>query len=81
MKWFYNKKNRIGMSVLAGMLAAMILSGGVGYGTEQKALAWWGVMYPEFCFAEKQEEPIKEKDGEKHPRVKISFWLAKALDW
>lgn len=80
MKWFYNKR-RIGMSALAGMLAAMILSGALQYDPGQKVLAWWGVMYPEFCFAEKQEEPIKEKDREKHPRVKISFWLAKALDW
>lgn len=81
MKWFYNKKNRIGMSVLSGILAAVILSGALQYDPGQRTLAWWGVMYPQFCFAEKQEEPIMEKDGEKHPRVKISFWLAKAFDW
>lgn len=36
--------------------------------------AWWGTIYPEFCF-EKAED-----NGENKP-VKISFWLAQALDW
>lgn len=81
MKWFHDKRKRMGISVLAGMLAAIILSGALQYDPEQKILAWWGVMYPEFCFAEKQTEHTDEKDKEKQPRVKVSFWLAKALDW
>lgn len=32
--------------------------------------AWWGTIYPKFCFSER-----------KKGRVKISFWLAKALKW
>ena len=36
--------------------------------------AWWGTIYPEFCI-EKAED-----NGENKP-VKISFWLAQALDW
>ena len=69
------------LKIFAGifMLVAVILAGGV---TEKEITgskhpefyAWWGSIYPEFCF-EKVED-----DGENKP-VKISFWLAKALDW
>lgn len=41
---------------------------------QPRLYAWWGSIYPEFCF-EKVED-----NGENKP-VKISFWLAKALDW
>lgn len=46
-------------------------------------LAWWGTMYPKFCFKitekEKTGESSTETSGKR--RVKISFWLAQALDW
>ena len=35
--------------------------------------AWWGTIYPKFCFAD------AKKDGK--GSVKISLWLAQALDW
>ena len=35
------------------------------------AAAWWGTMYPEFCFSEGSGDS---------PR-KISFWLAEVLEW
>lgn len=35
------------------------------------ALAWWGSIYPEFCFAEKPEE-----EGVK---IKTSFWLVELI--
>lgn len=34
--------------------------------------AWWGTLYPQFCF---QEEEGEAEDPE------IAFWLAKVLDW
>ena len=36
--------------------------------------AWWGTLYPEFCFE-------KGEDAGESKTVKLSFWLAKALDW
>lgn len=36
--------------------------------------AWWGTLYPEFCFE-------KGGDTDESQSVKLSFWLAKALDW
>lgn len=62
------------------LLMAMILVGSTcgeryaGSGKDPRVYAWWGTIYPEFCF-EKAED-----DGENKP-VKISFWLAQALDW
>ena len=43
------------------------------YREQAQITAWWGSLYPKFCFAEKPEN-TKEK-------VKISFWLAQVLDW
>ena len=68
--------------ILAGwaiLLVSMILAGGIRAqdtfsSRDPKVYAWWGTIYPEFCF-EKVED-----NGENKP-VKISFWLAKALDW
>lgn len=33
--------------------------------------AWWGCLYPRFCFMEKEE-------GEE---FHLSFWVAQVLDW
>lgn len=41
---------------------------------------WWGTLYPKFCFAELPEN-INEKTNENTADVKISFWLARVLDW
>ena len=52
---------------------------------EQTAVtAWWGTLYPKFCFSQFPEENKGQNDVEKFPseqRPKISFWLAQALDW
>ena len=61
------------------LLAAIIIASGtwekrITDFENPKVYAWWGTIYPEFCF-EKVED-----NGENKP-VKISFWLAKALDW
>ncbi len=61
------------------LLVAMILAGSIleknfAGSRQPQVYAWWGTIYPEFCF-EKVED-----NGENKP-VKISFWLAQALDW
>lgn len=42
-------------------------------GTEyrQQLSAWWGVLFPWFCF--------QDYEGSQQPE--ISFWVAKVLDW
>lgn len=40
----------------------------------EQMTAWWGTLYPKFCFSE-IPEGVEEKD------VKISFWLARVLNW
>ena len=43
---------------------------------EQTAVtAWWGTLYPKFCFSQFPEENNEKKDD-----IKISFWLAKAIE-
>ena len=37
----------------------------------QQLEAWWGVLFPWFCF----------QDYEETQKPEISFWVAKVLDW
>lgn len=47
--------------------------------TQQEYLtAWWGTLYPQFCYA---EIPESEDGTQRKPKVKISFWLAQVWDW
>lgn len=50
---------------------------------EPALLAWWGTLYPEFCFEKiiKTPDAQKTKNNSEGKRVKLSFWLAKAFDW
>ncbi|HJB15447.1 MAG TPA: hypothetical protein IAA05_05320 [Candidatus Blautia excrementipullorum] len=97
MKWFDNTKksagkilsrmrdrrNRIAVSVLAGVLAVSWGAGSIKQPVYTGTAAWWGAMYPEFCFAKPREDITadgREEDAEGQ-RPKLSFWLAKALDW
>jgi hypothetical protein len=47
--------------------------------------AWWGTLYPKFCFAQKEQEnsagQAKEEGEETYSQPKISFYLAKFFDW
>ena len=70
---------------IIGGLAGVILAGTMPQqvqnfaqkGQEQTAVtAWWGTLYPKFCFSQIPEENKDQKDD-----IKISFWLARALDW
>lgn len=61
------------------LLTAVILAGSTwerrtAGDRQPQFYAWWGTIYPEFCFEKAGD------NGENKP-VKISFWLAQALDW
>lgn len=44
---------------------------------EQAAVtAWWGTLYPKFCFSRFPSEDKGKKDD-----IKISFWLARVINW
>lgn len=85
MKWLRNKKNRRLSALAAGMIALFLLWCSPGYldkvpakPAEEAVTAWWGTMYPEFCFSRKGDDGAGEASRHK---VKISFWLAKTLNW
>lgn len=83
IEWLKDRRKRIYVSVLAGMAAAVLT---VGIPQRESRLAWWGTLYPEFCFSELPDRTEKENPQEDRAilpeqEVKISFWLAKALDW
>ena len=63
-----NRKHRVQASILAGMLALALLGGSVPGPHTPGVMAWWGSLYPQFCFSQTDQKP------------KISFWLAKALE-
>lgn len=45
---------------------------------ESQRMVWWGSLYPKFCFG---TERRVENGDEIQERPKISFYLAKLLDW
>ena len=87
----WNCRKRLAAFVLAAFLAASAVretarmeAGEWVPAQEQPALlAWWGTLYPDFCFGVHGERADDKKNA-KEPwasGVKISFWLAQALDW
>lgn len=72
-----DRKNRIFISMLAG---AVLAAGGLKMPAAAGTTAWWGTMYPEFCFSDSLNGETGS-DGAENNRPRISFWLAKALDW
>lgn len=40
----------------------------------EQITAWWGTLYPKFCFSDIPE-------GAEGKDIKISFWLARVLNW
>lgn len=83
MNWLKDRKYKITVSLIAGLAAALLAAGIPGQIEKNHTLAWWGVMYPKFCFAQPAEESEMEDDRSPGAgrKVKVSFWLAKALDW
>lgn len=60
--------------VLAATAVIMTVTANSANFYDSKFCAWWGTLYPEFCFE-------KGGDTDETKPVKLSFWLAKALDW
>ena len=74
------RQNRLLFSLAEGMLSASLLCGGAWGSPQKNVMAWWGSIYPEFCFSETDRY---NTDGEKilpEQKPKISFWLAKAFE-
>ena len=75
------RQRRLVLSLAAGLVGTFLVNAVPErteyteniYREQAQITAWWGSLYPKFCFAEKPEN-TKEK-------VKISFWLAQVLDW
>ena len=74
-----NRKKRFLISVLTGMLAVTFLSGPTKSVDNSNIMAWWGTLYPEFCFAKNENVSDNYENTVKEP-PKLSFWLAKALE-
>ena len=47
-----NRKHRVQASILAGMLALALLGGSVPGSHTPVVMAWWGSLYPQFCFSQ-----------------------------
>lgn len=63
MNWLKNRGNRLMVALLAGLAGAVLLAGvpglpGMTVNVKEPGgmMAWWGTMYPKFCFAEVQED-------------------------
>lgn len=63
-----NRKYRVQMALVVGLLAVSLVGSAVPERSFPSVTAWWGSLYPQFCFSETEQKP------------KISFWLAKALE-
>lgn len=80
MKRLRKKENRMWISFVAGLFAVM-LTVNIPLSQQRSMMAWWGSLYPRFCFVrEVEENDVRAgEEGQEHRR-KISFWLAKAFD-
>lgn len=82
MNFFRNKKHRICLSIAAAM-AATGITAAVPHMEKPDVplMAWWGTIYPRFCFSEvTQEEETKEasESEREHPdevQFRTSFWV------
>lgn len=80
MKQTGRKENRMIFSLVVGLTVVSLLCGTSWSGLQKNTMAWWGSIYPEFCFSEfsYDEENVEKNPSEQPP--KISFWLAKAIE-
>ena len=72
------KRNRFATALF---LAALI----VGAGNPKRScvqMAWWGMLYPEFCFSQgkNSEQRVEQDENAKIPHRKISFWILSFID-
>lgn len=80
MKQIYRTENRLILSLVTGLTVVSLLCGMQWNCPQKNVMAWWGSIYPEFCFSELNynEENVEKNPSEQMP--KISFWLAKAFE-
>lgn len=66
---------KIKYHVFAALLSAALIFPVTGNEREsQKLMAWWGTIYPQFCF-------VENPDGnEKEAKPKIHFWLMETFE-
>lgn len=79
MDWLRNRKKRFLFSAMAGMLVATLLAGMPKNTENYNIMAWWGTLYPQFCFETADTDRGNYENTVKQ-RPKLSFWLAKALE-
>ncbi|MDO5337789.1 MAG: hypothetical protein Q4E89_10120 [Eubacteriales bacterium] len=75
--WIKKQFKKLAVSIAVGFLAAASLQSSTACTVSfpiyrEYAGAWWGWLYPQYCFA---------GDGEDTGEKQFSFWLAKALEW
>ena len=71
------------------LLAAWLTCAGAEAAAEGPVLlAWWGTIYPDFCFvngemagAKEGRESKREIQGQRAQGRKIGFCIAKLFDW
>ena len=80
MKQIYRKENRLLFSLLVGLAAAALLCGIQWNNSRRNVMAWWGSIYPEFCFSELNYNVTDVEKNMSEQSPKISFWLAKAFE-
>lgn len=79
MNFIRDIKKRIFTSGVIGMLICVLMS---GVFDQKMPLAWWGILYPEYCFMEVNTNKDEiEQERNTPEKIKISFWLAKVFDW
>lgn len=82
MERLRKRGDRVLLSVMTAMLVTS-LTIGIPSCPNRNVMAWWGSIYPQFCFSkwdETDEKGAKDEETVQEHRPKISFWLAKALD-
>lgn len=84
MVWLKNRGNRLMVSLLAGLAGAVLLAGMPAVKEPGGMMAWWGTMYPKFCFAEMPEEDADEstavdEDGTRGREMKTTLWIVEFL--
>lgn len=74
MDWLRKRRNKWMLSIITGLLLVSLSNVNVKefqsrYTEKPQIVAWWGTLYPDFCFA----EGVKEKGWE------TKFWLKEFL--
>lgn len=72
MSYLRKIQYHIAASILA---AALLFPTAENLNKNPNILAWWGTIYPQFCFIDKPEATDKPA-----PKPKLHFWLAETIE-